>query len=289
VKNTASLTSLGTGPPVLAFSFPSGCFPGGRGHAGAVDRAVEHVRQRLRRQRHQLPAGDQGGSLADCGGLRRTAGLGRALDPLDGQLHPGQVFQQPGRLRERSGGRGDVVHRGQARGQGRAGHAELGIARREAVLAFRAAIPGTAQRDRAEDRIKRLVPVVSELRLMPLAAQHPRAALAGVGGQQLPQHAAAGLQQPGAQRSLGGPEPAVAAQRPGRFGGQPCYLGGPGFRERGEEPPFSPSGTGGACVRAAGRASQIRSFTSAICSTAAVNSAYRAISRRTFSTSAAAS
>jgi transcriptional regulator with XRE-family HTH domain len=127
------------------------------------------------------------------------------------------------------------------------------------------------------------------IRLMPLAAQHPRAALAGVGGQQLPQHAAAGLQQPGAQRSLGGPEPAVAAQRPGRFGGQPCYLGGPGFRERGEEPPFSPSGTGGACVRAAGRASQIRSFTSAICSTAAVNSAYRAISRRTFSTSAAAS
>src|SRR5580658_504846 len=33
------------------------------------------------------------------------------------------------------------------------------------------------------------------IRLMPLAAQHPRAALAGVGGQQLPQHAAAGLQQ----------------------------------------------------------------------------------------------
>ena len=124
---------------------------------------------------------------------------------------------------------------------------------------------------------------------MPLAAQHPRAALAGVGGQQLPQHAAAELQQPGAQHSLGGPEPAVAAQRPGRFGRQPCYLGGPGFRERGEEPPFSPSGTGGACVRAAGRASQIRSFTSTICSTAAVNSAYRAISRRTFSTSAVAS
>jgi hypothetical protein len=36
----------------------------------------------------------------------------------------------------------------------------------------------------------------------------------------------------------------------------------------------------------AGRASQIRSFTSTICSTAAVNSAYRVISRRTFSTSA---
>src|SRR6202030_914215 len=140
-----------------------------------------------------------------------------------------------------------------------------------------------------EDRIKRLVPVVGELRLMPLAAQHPRAALAGVGGQQLPQHAAAELQQPGAQHTLGAPEPAVAAQRPGRFGRQPCYLGGPGFRERGEEPPFSPSGTGGACVRAAGRASQIRSFTSTLCWAPAVSSAYRAISRRTFSTSAAAS
>ena len=62
------------------------------------------------------------------------------------------------------------------------------------------------------------------------------------------------------------------------------------LRERGEEPPFSPSGTGGASASAAaGRASQILSFTSTICPTAAVNSAYRAISRRTFSTSAAAS
>jgi len=121
------------------------------------------------------------------------------------------------------------------------------------------------------------------------AAGQPRAALAGVGGQQLPQHAAAELQQPGAEHRLGGPEPAVAAQRPGRFGRQPCYLGGPGFRERGEEPPLSPPGTGDACVPATGRASQIFSLTSTICSTAAVNSACRAISRRTFSTSAAAS
>jgi hypothetical protein len=39
----------------------------------------------------------------------------------------------------------------------------------------------------------------------------------------------------------------------------------------------------------AGLASQIFSFTSAICSLIAVNSAYRASSRRTFSTSAVAS
>ena len=128
------LDLAGAGPPVLAFSFPPGGFLGGRGHAGAVDRAVEHVRQRGRRQRHQLPAGDQRGPLADCGGLRGAAGLGGPLHPLDGQRDPGQVFQQPGGLRERPGGRGDVVHRGQARGQGRAGHAELGIARREPCL-----------------------------------------------------------------------------------------------------------------------------------------------------------
>jgi hypothetical protein len=122
-----------------------------------------------------------------------------------------------------------------------------------------------------------------------LAGVPARAALAGVGGQQLPQHAPAGLQQPGAEHLLGRPQPAVAAQRPGRLRRQLSYLGGPGFRERGEEPPFPPSGTGDACVPAAGRASQILSFTSAICSTAAVNSACRAISRRTFATSAAAS
>ena len=61
------------------------------------------------------------------------------------------------------------------------------------------------------------------------------------------------------------------------------------LRERVEEPLFSPSGTEGASVPAARRASQIFSFTSMICSTAAVNSACRATSPRTFSTSAAAS
>lgn len=40
---------------------------------------------------------------------------------------------------------------------------------------------------------------------------------------------------------------------------------------------------------ATGRASQILSFTSMICSTVAVNSAFRASSARTFATSAAAS
>ena len=52
---------------------------------------------------------------------------------------------------------------------------------------------------------------------------------------------------------------------------------------------FSPSGAEGASVPAAGLASQIFSFTSMTCSTAVANSACRATSRRTFSTSAAAS
>ena len=69
-------------------------------------------------------------------------------------------------------------------------------------------------------------------------------------------------------------------RRPGRFGRQLPYLGGPGFRERGDEPPPPPPGTGGAYVPATGRASQILSLTSAICSTTTVNSARRAISRR---------
>jgi hypothetical protein len=112
----------------------------------------------------------------------RTAAACAALHALDGQRDPGQVFQQPGCFRERPGRRGLVVHRGQPRRQGRSRDAELGIARREAVPAFRAAVPGTSQRDRAEDRIECLVPVVSEFRLMPLAAGQPRAALAGVGG-----------------------------------------------------------------------------------------------------------
>ena len=270
------LDLAGAGPAVLALALAACCFPRGHGDAGAVDRAVEHVRARGRRHRDQLPAGDGRGPLADRGGLRGAAGLGGPLHPLDGQLHAGQVFQQPGGSRERPGSRGRVVHRGQPWGQGGAGQAELGIAGREPVLARPAVVPGAAERDRAEHRIERLAPVISEFRLMPLAAGQPRAAVAGVGGQQLPQHAAAELQQPGAEHLLGGPQPALAAQRPGGFGGQPSYLGGRLRRESGIEPPFSPPEGGAPSPRAlagaaAGRASQIASFTCTICSLTATN------------------
>jgi hypothetical protein len=183
--------------------------------------------------------------------------------------------QQPGGLRERPGGRGRVGHRRQPRGQGRAGHAELGIPRGEAVPALRAVVPGAAQRDRAEDRVECLVPVVSEFRLMPLAAVRPRAAVAGVGGQQLAQHAAAQFQHPGAEHRLGGLQPrTVAAQRPGGLGGQPAYLGGLLRRERRAEPPLSPAGPAGekGAAEVTGLASQIASFTATICSASAANS-----------------
>ena len=125
---------------------------------------------------------------------------------------------------------------------------------------------------------------------MSLAARHPRAAVAGIGGQQLLQHAAARLQHPGADYGPGRLHARVtAAQRPGRFRRQPAYLGGLVLRDRVAEPPFSPSGTEGASVPAAGLAWQIFSFTSAIRSLIAANSACRATSRRTFPTSPAAS
>ncbi len=113
--------------------------------------------------------------------------------------------------------------------------------------------------------------------------------MAGVGGQQPASMLPPTVQQPGPDHRLGGLQPAIAAQRPGRFRRQPFYLGGLLFRERGEEPPFSPSGAGAPAFRLTGRASQIFSFTSTICSVSAANSACRATSRRTFSTSAAAS
>ncbi len=123
---------------------------------------------------------------------------------------------------------------------------------------------------------------------MALPAGHPGAAVAGIGGQQLPQHAAARLQHPGADHGLGGLQAGIAAQRPGRFGGQAAYLSRFLPRERLEESPFSPSGTGSPSVPVTGLTSQIFSFTSAICSLIAANSPCRATSRRTFSTSAAA-
>ena len=114
-EEDGELDLAGAGPAVLALAVPAGGLLRGHGDAGAVDDGVELVRQRGRRQRDQLAGGDQRGPVPDGGGLRGAAGLGGPLDPLDGQPDPGQVLQQPGGPRERPGGRGLVVHRGQAR------------------------------------------------------------------------------------------------------------------------------------------------------------------------------
>ena len=64
----------------------------------------------------------------------------------------------------------------------RAGHAELGVPRREAVPTFRAVIPGAREGDQAEHRAGGLVPVAGEQGLMALATGHPRPPVARIGG-----------------------------------------------------------------------------------------------------------
>jgi hypothetical protein len=173
---------------------------------------------------------------------------------------------------------------------GRVLHAGFGIPGGQLVLAGDAVIPGTREGDRPGQRAGDLVPAGDEPCLMTLAARHPRAAVAAIGAQQPAQHAAARLQHPGADHGPGSLRPgAAAAQRPGRCRGQPSYLGGFLPRDRLPVPLFPPSGAKRGSVPAAGLASQIFSFTSAICSQIAANSACRPTSRRTLATSPAAS
>ena len=155
--------------------------------------------------------------------------------------------------------------------------AELGVPGCQPVLAVRAVIPGAGEGDRAEHGVDDLVPVGDELCLMPGSAVHAGTAVAGIGFQQLPQHAAAELQHPGADHGLGCLQAGLAAQRPGGLRGQPAYLCGRLRRERFAEPPFSPPAGGApaspspAAGDEAGRASQIASFTCTSCSLTAMN------------------
>jgi hypothetical protein len=108
---------------------------------------------------------------------------------------------------------------------------------------------------------------------MTLPAIGPRAAVAGVGGQQRLQQRAAQPGQPGPQRQLCPLNARPGGQRPGRCPRQPLYLGGRLRRELLAEPFFCPSGSGARPAAAgAGRASQIASLTSAICPVSSANS-----------------
>ena len=134
------------------------------------------------------------------------------------------------------------------------GHAELGIAGSEPVLAGRAVVPGAVQGNQAEDGVDGPVPVGDELGIMAVPAPHPRAAESPVGGQQPPEHPAAQFQQARADHRLGGLHPGIpAAQRPRGFRRQAAYLGGSLLRERPEEPPFSPPIPGGVLAGSAGQ------------------------------------
>ena len=155
--------------------------------------------------------------------------------------------------------------------------------------AGRAVIPGARQGHRSQDRVRS--PCPGRRRIPPHGPGRtpPGGGGSRIGGQQLPEHAAAQPQHPRADHRLGSLQArATAAQRPRRFRSQPPYLGGFLPRDRLTEPPFSPSGAKRESVPAAGLASQIFSFTSAICPQIAANSPCRATSRRTFSTSPAA-
>ena len=92
---------------------------------------------------------------------------------------------------------------------------------------------------------------------MPPAAGHPRAVVAGIGGQQLLQHAAARMEHPRADHRLGSLQAgAAAAQRSRRVRRQAAYLRGFLPRERLEEPLMSVNGSAirqTRCLVAAGR------------------------------------
>jgi hypothetical protein len=107
---------------------------------------------------------------------------------------------------------------------------------------------------------------------VPVPAVRAWTPVAGIGGQQLPQHAGPEFQQPGAERRLGRFQAGTAAQSPGCLRGQPPYLCCLFPGERVAEPLFSPSVPEGAPVPAAGLASQIASLTSTIRSASDANS-----------------
>ena len=198
-----------------------------------------------------------------------AVGLGGAFDPLGRQPDPGQLGEQVGGGGERLGGRGAGGHRAQARRQRGAGDAEIIVAGHDPALADAAVVVGAAQRDPPEHGVEVLVAVADELREMLLAAVDPRPAVPGVGGQQALQQLGAELGHRGADRQLHRRHARPGAQRVRGQRGQPLYLGRERRGDLVAEPPFSSPvvAAGGADTAGfGGRASQIASLTSTICS-----------------------
>ena len=267
----------GMGPAVVGLAGP----PGGLGwrhrHPGPVDLDIQRARQRPGGPERDHPAGQDRRRFGFLGGAGGGAvGFGGAFHPLDGQADPGQLGQQGGGPGERDRGRGVGGHRAQPRRQRRVRCSQLRVAGHDTARALAAVVVGAAHGDRPEHRVDDLVPVGHEPGLVPGAAIHRRAAVPGIQGQQVFQQARAQPGHRGPDRQFHRRQALPGAQGPGRQRRQPLYLGGRLRREPCPEPPFSPSGSCGpggspAAGAAAGRASQIASFTSTICSVSAAN------------------
>ena len=279
-EHAGELDLAGAGPPVGGLAGPAGGLGAHHGYPGAVDRDVQLVRQGCRRQRNQGAGQDRPGLRLDHRGGCRAAGFGGPLDPLGGQLDAGQLGQQTGRSGERLRGAGPGHHLGQPRRQRGTGDAEFLIFGGHAVAAAGAVVVGAAHLDRAEHGADGLGPVADELRLVPGVAIDPLAAMPGIQAQQALQQRAAQPGHRGADRQLHRLQPLgtgshrAGGQRAGGERRQPLYLGGELRLDLRAEPPFSaPVPAGGPCPAAgsAGRASQIASLTSTICSDSAVN------------------
>ena len=222
-----------------------------------------------------LAGADRVGLGADSRAGRRAIGFGGALDPLGGQADTGELGEQAAGLGERHCGRRPGHHRPQAGRHRGPRHGEFTIPGSHAVAAGAALIPGPAHRDGPQHGVDGLGPVGDELRLVPGAAVCPRAAVAGVGGQQLLQQTSTQPGHRGADGQFGRIQALPASpQRGRRSRGQALYRGGGLRRERRAEPPLSPDGSSGGSWPAAttGLASQIASDTSTICSLTARNS-----------------
>ena len=217
----------GAGAPVGRLAGAAGDGGGHHGHAGAVDGDVELVRHHRRRQHAHPPVRDRGGlgPASVPRRRRRRLRLPRSIRLGDNRI-PASSANRSAALANGAAARGAGGHLAQPRRQRRPGDAELVVARHDPAPARGAVIVGAAHRDRAQHGVDVLVAVADELGVMARAAVDPRAAVAGVGGQQLLQQRAAQLRHRGADRQLHRLQArAERAQRGDGQRGQPLYLG----------------------------------------------------------------
>ena len=137
-EEDGQLDLAGAGAAVLALPVPPGGLLRGHRDAGAVDDGVELVRQRGRRQRHQLAGGDQRGraSREAAAGAAPLASAARSTR-LTVSRTPARSSSSPA---ARANGTAAAARSFIAARPGDIdlpGHAELGVAGREAVPAAR--------------------------------------------------------------------------------------------------------------------------------------------------------